>query len=111
MVTEPPSDQELALAKDNIIKSLPGQFDTVGAVGGAASKLFFYDLPLDHYTTLPEKISAVTADDVVRVAKVATAKEGLITVLVGDVDAHLAAVEALGTFKVQVLEPGQPPSR
>jgi zinc protease len=111
IVAEPPSAEELTLAKDNIIKSLPGQFDTVRAVGGAASSLFLYNLPLDHYATLPEKVAAVSADDVVRVAKLATAKEGLIGVLVGDAEQHLEPVKALGTFEVELLEPGQSPSR
>jgi zinc protease len=77
-------DAELKAAKDNAIKSLPGRFETVAAMSGAAAGLWAEGRALDYYTTLPDKLGAVTADDVKRVAGRALTKEGLTVVFVGD---------------------------
>lgn len=111
MTKEPPTDEELRLAKANLVKSLPGKFDTVGALGGAASELFLYQLPLDYYGGLAARIESVTAEDVTRVAGMATAKEGLVGVLVGDAEAITDPVTALSVGEVQVIEPGGLPTR
>jgi predicted Zn-dependent peptidase len=84
-LTETPiSDEELQLAKDNIVKSLPGYFETISATAGAAGYLFAFDLPEDHFSQVLQKITAVTKEDVQRVAKRALTAEGMVIVLVGD---------------------------
>ncbi len=106
MRTTEVSDQELALAKDNIIKSLPGKFETISAMGQAATELFVYSRPLDHFEKLLEGVKAVTKEDVKAAAERALATEGLTVVLVGDAAAHKDAVDKLGLFEVVVSAPG-----
>jgi len=104
--TEPITDEELALAKANIVKSMPGRFETLSAMAGAASELFAYDLPLDHYMKIPAEVEAVTKDDILAAAKKALAKDGMTVVLVGDGAQIVEGVKGLGLGEVVELEPG-----
>ncbi len=80
----PPTDAELKQAKDARIQSIPARFETTAATASAISSLFLYKRPLDYYTTLPDRYKAVTAADVVRVAKEDVHPDNLIIIAVGD---------------------------
>jgi zinc protease len=82
--TTPPTEAELKEAKDARIQSLPGQFETTGAIAGSMTSIFLYDRPLDYYATLPAKYEAVTAADVQRVATEDVHPDQLIIVAAGD---------------------------
>ncbi len=82
--TNPPTDAELNEAKVARIQSLPGQFETTGAIAGSLTSIFLYDRSLDYYAKLPAKYSAVTAADVQRVAKEDVHPDQLIIVAAGD---------------------------
>ena len=82
--TAPPTEAELKEAKEARIQSLPGQFETSGAIAGSISSIFLYDRPLDYYATLPAKYQAVTAADVQRVATEDVHPDQLIIVAAGD---------------------------
>jgi zinc protease len=62
-----PTDEELKRARERFIGSLPGMFETNGAMAGALSTLDVHDLPRDYFRTLPERVAKVTRDDVLRV--------------------------------------------
>jgi zinc protease len=82
--TTPPTEAELNEAKVARIQSLPGQFETSGAIAGSMGSIFLYNRPLDYYATLPAKYAAVTAADVERVAKEDVHPDQLIIVAAGD---------------------------
>jgi zinc protease len=82
--TAPPTADELKQAKDSRIQSIPSLFETTAATAGAMASIFVFNRPLDYYTTLPDKYSAVTAADVTRVAKDDVHPNNLIIVAVGD---------------------------
>jgi len=82
--TTPPTEVELHEAKVARVQSLPGQFETTGAIAGSMTSLFLYDRPLDYYATLPAKYEAVTAADVARVATEDVHPDQLIIVAAGD---------------------------
>jgi zinc protease len=82
--SNPPTEAELNEAKVARIQSLPGQFETSGAIAGSMTSIFLYDRPLDYYATLPAKYKAVTAEDVERVAKEDVHPDQLIIVAAGD---------------------------
>ena len=105
IASTPITDDELAAAKQNFTKSLPGNFETVGAMGSAAESIFLYDLELTHYSSLPEKIEAVTVADVQRVAQAACKREGLHVVLVGPKEFVVAPIEELklGDFEERAV--------
>jgi len=60
---------ELLLSKDSIARSLPGGSSAGTEAAGAFAELFTYDLPLNYFSTLPERINAVTTEQAQSVAK------------------------------------------
>jgi len=84
MLDTPMAAEELALAKDSQSRSLPGMFEGAGEAAGALAEIFLYDLAPDYYAKLPERLSAVTADDAEVVAKKYLHPEQMILVCVGD---------------------------
>jgi zinc protease len=84
MRTQPVSGAELTLSKDSLARSLPGLFETLSSTVGSSSQLFVHGLPLDYYRRLPAAIGAVTAADVLRVARVHLQPETMVVVAVGD---------------------------
>ena len=75
---------ELSLAKDSQSRSLPGMFETNNGEAGALSEIFVYNLASDYFSTLPERLNAVTAEDAEMVAKKYLHPDQLILVCVGD---------------------------
>ena len=49
----PLTPEELALAKDSLVRSLPAEFETSGGVTASTANIYIYDLGLDYYTKLP----------------------------------------------------------
>ena len=82
--TRPLTDAELRLAKDSIIRSLPGDFESDFGVNGKLADLWLYNLPLDYYTSLPARIEAVTSADAVDAANKYIHPENLLVIEVGD---------------------------
>jgi zinc protease len=84
MIDTPMKADELSLAKDSQSRSLPGIFETNSGEAGALSEIFMYDLARDYFSTLPERLNAVTAEDAEAVAKKYLHPDQLILVCVGD---------------------------
>ncbi len=80
----PLTPEELALAKDSLVRSLPAQFETSSSVTGSTANIYIYDLGLDYYTKLGARLSAVTADDVKSAAEKYVVPEKMIVIAVGD---------------------------
>ena len=80
----PVTEDELKVAKDALVQRLPGTFASVGAINGAVTGLWIQGLPDDYYQQYSKAISAVTSDDVVRVAKKYIDVDHLAIVVVGD---------------------------
>ena len=58
------SPEELDLAKDSFVRSLPAEFETSARVTSSTANIYIYDLGLDYYTKAPARLSAVTAEQV-----------------------------------------------
>ena len=84
MRAAPVTQDELSLAKDALARSLPGQFETLSSTAGSSAQLFVHGLPLDYYRRLPAAIQAVTAADVLRVARTHLDPDKMVVVAVGD---------------------------
>jgi zinc protease len=82
--TRPLTDVELRQAKNSIIRSLPGEFESANGVNGQLSTLWLFNLPLDYYTSLPAKIEAVTSADAQAAAAKYIRPENLLIIEVGD---------------------------
>ena len=97
------TDEELAMTKDMLIQRLPGQFGSVGGINGAITTLMLQGLPANFYTTYVKDVSAVTRDDVVRVAKQYIDMDHLSIVIVGDRATIEAPLKASGIAPVVIL--------
>jgi len=75
---------ELKLAKESIVRSLPANFETTSSTAGTMSGIYLYDLPLDYYQTLPSRMDAIQASDVADVAKRHLVPDRMVVVAVGD---------------------------
>ncbi|MGA9670597.1 MAG: pitrilysin family protein [Terracidiphilus sp.] len=82
--TKPLTDAELRQAKDSIIRSLPGNFESDFSVNGQLANLWLFGLPLDYYSKLPAQIEGVTSADAQAVAAKYIHPENMLVIAVGD---------------------------
>jgi zinc protease len=88
------TDDELASARDFLVGVFPLRFETPGAVVGALSGLAIHGLPLDELTDYRQRVEAVDIDAVAAAARDHLLLDDADIVLVGDVDAFGADLEA-----------------
>ncbi len=86
---------ELELARDGIVRSLPGQFQTAGAIGSAAVSLYVYDLPLDYFRDLGERYATASLSRVQRTSQSYLSPDSMQILLVGDMSEVLPQLKAL----------------
>jgi zinc protease len=80
----PITDEEIKTAKESLIQGLPARFASITAISGSINSLLVQGLPDDYYQTYAAKISAITKDDLLRVAKQYINMGNLAIVIVGD---------------------------
>jgi zinc protease len=81
---KPFTEDEIKQGKESLIQALPRRFASVDGVGGAISSLYLQGLPETFFQDYAAKINAVTADDLVRVAKKYIDLANMHIVIVGD---------------------------
>ncbi len=84
MIATPLTADELDLARDSIVRSLPGQFETSGQVLNSFADVFVFDLGLDYYQRLPQAVNGVTSEAALDVARRHLVPANMIVVAVGD---------------------------
>jgi predicted Zn-dependent peptidase len=89
-----PAD-ELAKAKQNLIRQMPQQFDTNSAMVHSFAGLVMDGLPDDFYTTYAARIGKVTAKDVRDVAATLYANKSMVFVIVGDMSVVKKGLDTL----------------
>lgn len=92
---EPVPEGELAKAKAYLALGLPGDFETTGGAAARFRDVLGYGLPLDYYDRYIERIGAVTAADVQRVARQYIDPDHFDIVVVGDKAQIEAGIKAL----------------
>jgi zinc protease len=105
LAQKPPSSDEIARAKDGLVRSLPGEFERITAIAAGAGALFLYDLPLDYFAQHPARIRSVSEETVVSAARIYFAPDPMQLLLVGDSALIQKEVEALNLGKVVVDRP------
>jgi zinc protease len=80
----PPTDQEVANAKDRLIKGFPSRFETTFGLAAQLEDLVLYDLPDDYFTTYQANIEAVTKEAAAKAAAERITPEKLLILVVGD---------------------------
>jgi predicted Zn-dependent peptidase len=102
-IGEPVPAAELRKAKNYLTLSYPGEFETTRDIAGQLGEQIVYRLPDDDLSTYVQRIEAVTADDVARVAAKYITPDRFAVVVVGDRQVVQAPIEALGLGEVKVL--------
>ncbi|MEP6678118.1 MAG: pitrilysin family protein [Betaproteobacteria bacterium] len=102
-----PSPREFAKARDGVVRSLPGAFETNAGIAGAFATLFVYGLPPTYYVTLPAKFGAVPASEVLTVSKRYLDPAQMVVVAVGEPAALAAASDALGLAPIERMAPAE----
>ena len=115
---KPITDEEIKTAKESLIQRMPQRFASVNGISNAITSLVVQGLPDDYYQTYAKKISAVTKEDLLRVAKRYIDLKNLAIVIVGDRAEIEAALKATNIAPITYIDidgnpaaPAAPPSQ
>ncbi len=100
----PPSAEEIEKIRNNEIRSLPGKYETTGAVLGALVNIVKYGYPDDHVITYQERLEALPDQAVVEQARKFMRPDQLTWVVVGDLSKIEQPIRELGFGEVKVLD-------
>lgn len=103
VTTAPVTVDELQRVKLDNIRSLPGQYETSGAVLGSLLSSNRFNRPLNYPETLPGKYEALAPADANAAAREVIHPDKLIWVIIGDAEKIRAEVEAAGIGPVEVM--------
>ena len=101
---KPLTGDELTKVQDSLTRSLPGRWETIGAVQGSIGEIVQFDLPLDHYDKYAAAVQALQLSQVNAVAKELIHPQKLVWVIVGDREKIEAGVRALNLGPIQLLD-------
>lgn len=104
MGDEPVTADELALSRQSLVRSLPGDFETSSSAAGTFSNLYIYDLGLDYYSKYPALISGVNADLVQKAAKTYLVPDKMVVIAVGDKAEIQPDLEKLNLGTIEVRD-------
>jgi zinc protease len=95
--------RELSDAQAYLAGNFPLTIETPDAIATQVLNAVFYELPLDEIGTFRERVQAVTADDVQRVARSYLHPDRLSVVLVGDARSFTPQLKGLGFSEFEVI--------
>ncbi|MEX0890846.1 MAG: pitrilysin family protein [Gemmatimonadota bacterium] len=101
-------EEELARARNYLALGYPRSFETTGGLAGNMAQLALYGLPADYHDRYVERILAVSAEDVWRVANAYLDPGRSAIVVAGDRARIEAGLRALRLGPVYVREPAAP---
>ena len=101
---KPITDEELKTAKESLIQGLPQRFASVSAISGAITSLTVLGLPDDYYQNYAKNVSAVTKEDLQRVAKQYIDLNHLAIVIVGDRSQVESSLKATGIAPITFID-------
>jgi zinc protease len=102
-IHEPVAADELGKAKNYLALQMPRNFETTRSTANALATAYVYNLPADYYTTYADRVRAVTAADVKRVADKYIQPDKFAVVIVGDRKVIEPGVKALNLGPVTVV--------
>ena len=123
IVEQPVSREEFSQARNAMMLSLPGRFETTGQLVEGYANVFLYDLGADYYARLPQIYSQVTLENVRAAAAKyfgpsATGAQGaqgptgatgaagkMVTVAVGDLDRIVPELRKLNLGPIEIRNP------
>mgnify|MGYP004496516947 CR=1 FL=1 len=104
MRTEPVSAEELQKIKNFVALRLPDQLETTQDMAGQLAGLETYGLDASFYDDFVQRVMAVTAEDVRRVANQYVRPENSVVVIVGDRSVVEAGIRAANVGPVEIRD-------
>ena len=101
---KPITDEEIKTAKESLIQGLPQRFASVSAISGAITSLVVQGLPDDYFQMYAKNVSAVTKEDLLRVAKKYIDLNHLAIVIVGDRSVVEGPLKATGIAPITMID-------
>jgi|KBSSwiStaDraftv2_1062776.scaffolds.fasta_scaffold02531_2 zinc protease len=109
IVTNPPTDEEMAQAKESILNAFIFNYDSRAGILGQQMTYAYYGLPANYLETYRANIEKVTKDDVVRVAKKYVHTDDLAVLVVGKAADFPKPLDTLGKVtSVDITIPKKP---
>jgi predicted Zn-dependent peptidase len=105
-IREPMSGDDVEKTKNFIALGYPGDFQSVSQIAGQLQELVVYGLPEYYFNAYTTKITAVTPQDVQRVAQKYLDPDKMAVVLVGDREKIQQGVAALNLGPIKVMTVG-----
>ncbi len=103
IATRPVSAEEMLLAQQDLTLSLPGRWESSGAVAATLGSMVVYDLPDDYYDSYVERILALTPADGARGAHRVIKPAAMTWVVVGDREKIEPGLRSLG-LEVKIVD-------
>ncbi|MEO7062165.1 MAG: pitrilysin family protein [Dokdonella sp.] len=101
---KPLTDAEISKIKVGDVRSMPGEYQTTGAVLGAMTGITLYGRPDDYVQTLKSRIEAQTDAGVQAAAKEVIHPDALTWVVVGDLKAIEQPIRDLKIGEVKIID-------
>jgi predicted Zn-dependent peptidase len=105
LASEPLSAEEVELAREGIVRSLTGQFQSTSAAASAAAGLFVNDLELDYFQTLGPRYAEADLDAIRAATQRYLDPEVMQVLLVGDLSEIRTQLEAEELGPIEVVDP------
>ena len=102
-IHEPVPAAELDKAKNYLALQLPRTFGTTRGTANALAQAYLYDLPADYYATYADRVRAVTAADLKRVADKYIQPDKFAVVIIGDRKVIEPGIKALNLGPITVV--------
>jgi zinc protease len=97
------SERELTDAQAYLTGSFPLRIETPGAIAAQILDVLFYQLPPAELGTYRERVTALTPEDIQRVARTFLAPDRLTVVLVGNAKGFTSQLAGLGFDRYEVV--------
>ena len=99
-----PTEDELARAKSSKTLSLPGRWETNGAVLRSMGEIVRFGLADDYWDTYADEVNALSVDDIARAASEVVFPEDLVWVVVGDREQIESGIIELGLGNIRLID-------
>jgi len=100
----PISDQELADGKNQMIKSFPQQFQTIGGIAGQLGTLVLYDQSLDEWTTYVQRVRGTDEAQVLDMARRHISPDDYQIIIIGDWNVIEESLRGLNLGEIVVMD-------
>ncbi|MEM7764590.1 MAG: pitrilysin family protein [Pseudomonadota bacterium] len=104
LADRPATEDELSRVRDGNTLSLPGRWETIGAVSGSLAEIVRFDLPDNYWSTFADRTRAITLGSVNDEAQRIIKPDNTIWVVVGDRARVEESLGALGFDEIRLID-------